>query len=634
MGKQQDGGGWEVVQAPKTIKFQKRQERSEQEAAERQADLNSGKLSGKDAASDKFTGKKKVDAFKKAGEEVLPQFDPLAKAAFDPSSKFSVGGKKKSAAAPVVEEEVKKGMTEEEKAAAKKERKKEKAKEIKVQAKKESLNKAVYADKLSEHVPQRILDGIAELPSRYVNRHKDQLTTTREFLDLYLPAECVLTEDYKTRSREERLEFPLSFQKSDKLMKVIEPIMKPIEDIKMLSAFVRDCVLNAFGRLNGASRPDDGKSFLGTRLMIQYILRIRPDALSNAVDEMEALFQTDETDKMTPNAAINFAWVMAQVRAPRELPNLVKSWGRVFVPRISGEGKGAVVDAGFALASIYGRVAEKQYPGQEKEKMKWRLNEKNSDPITTDQLVAMVKLSYAKNNRVNTTIKKLVAPFSILFTNQSSSRHWLKLAQNLLPFPDAQEQTLWLLTEGLVRDDSPKGSMQVWGDSYLLLVRESVLILTYMAKQQKELQSRANGEALETVFTAIKEKSEAVLRGEVKLEGKKQNRAVITTEDVERVLQLLNKTSALTKAKKVVEKPAKKAAPAAVAKGGKAASQEAGGSVIGSFLKFIFILVILAVAFVYVALPFLPEEQQRLVLQLKQEYQDVATTAILKVLKE
>lgn len=638
MGKQQDGGGWETVTAPKTEYFKKRQERSDQDAADRKADQEAGKLSGTDGVGDRYINKRsKVDAFKKAGEAYVA-VDVLGKASFDPTSKFSTGGKKKSA--PVVEEEpVKKGMTEEEKAAAKKDRKKEKAKDIKVQAKKDSLHKVMYADKVCEHVPQRILDGIAELPSRYVNRHKDQLTTTREFLDLYLPAECVLTEDYKNRSREERLEFPLSFQKSEKLMHVIEPIMKPIEDIKMLSAFVRDCVLNAFGRMNGASRPDDGKSFLGTRLMVQYILRIRPDALCSAVDEMEALFQTDEKDQMTPNAAINFAWVMAQVRDPRELPNLVQSWGRVFVPRITTEGKGAVVDAGYALASIYGRTGEKPYAGQEKDKVKWRLNEKHSDPLTTDQLVSMVKLTYAKNVRVTSTIKKIVAPYSMLFTNQSPSRHWLKLAQQLLAFPEAQEQMLWLLTEGLVLDDSPKGSMQVWTDSFLFLVRETALILTYMTKQQKQLQSRANGEALEKLFTTLKEKSEAVLRGELKLEGKKQQKAVITTEDVQKVLQLLNKTSALTKAKKAARAP--EPAPAAVAKGGKGkkaagskTDADAGGSLISSFLTTIFVLVLLAVALVYVALPFLPEEQQRLILQLKKEYQDLATTAIYKVIKQ
>eukprot|EP01062_Namystynia_karyoxenos_P056836 TRINITY_DN4774_c1_g3_i1.p1 TRINITY_DN4774_c1_g3~~TRINITY_DN4774_c1_g3_i1.p1 ORF type:complete len:663 (+),score=284.59 TRINITY_DN4774_c1_g3_i1:101-2089(+) len=622
-----DDGGWETVKAPKQVLYmQRKQQEARAEAAALREVAEAGKLACTDVtgAEQKRLKPQKVDKFKQAAAECLPQFDALAAAATDPASRFSVGGKgkkKEAAAVPPPEPEAapaKKVQTEAEKQAARKERRKQKAKEQKEQEK--SVPKEVFADKLVARVPAKIMEQLRELPGRYKGQLRDQLRLVPEFLDMYLPPGAVLCQNYKGLPFEERVKLPLASHDGG-LTAVVNPMFDAAaaEEPRALFSSLRGNTTMAFGRTQGCSRVDDGKGCIGTRLYLQLLLAHRPEVLTDNLTEFEESFQRDAEGRIVPAALLNLAWVFMQVRSPACMPSLARAWAQHFLPHIlakEGTAEGPVVDAGYAVGALIGRHIGDL---RDDDRRRWKNANQQADPVSPEELATALAASSPKKARLRTLIKNTLAPCGILYTAASPGKHYVRLMQLLLSCPDARELLLHLLTEAAVLDPSQKGCYKSWADSFLLLVRETSVLIGHWANRSKELSTRMSGPDLERLFEKLQLKCEDVLRGDVQGEAKKQlSKAAFEREDVEKVIQQLRRAQSLSRAK---PEPgvgagvgAGTAAPAAARpakqqqqKGARRPAKKGGCC---SWLLFCLVFAMLVVAATIVALPFLPPETQ------------------------
>eukprot|EP01059_Diplonema_ambulator_P003766 TRINITY_DN13476_c0_g5_i1.p2 TRINITY_DN13476_c0_g5~~TRINITY_DN13476_c0_g5_i1.p2 ORF type:complete len:613 (+),score=304.57 TRINITY_DN13476_c0_g5_i1:58-1896(+) len=538
---------------------------------------------------------KKKKADEAAAAKVKKQEEEEAKKGFNCLVKSE-----KKASEPVPESPKKTQKTEEEKAKDRKERKKEAAKKAAVAA---AATKApspkaevILADK-TKKIPAKVLEGIKELPEKYTGRVKDQYHTAVAFMNDYLTPECTCAANYKSLPIEKRWTYPLCDAQGFEPLLV--SIIKGSSDQNMWTAMLKDLLIQGFGR--ECNRPDDGKHYIGSKIAVQVLLKEFPSCFNKTVETIFA----HEDNEMVGAAAINFTWVLANLADSSAMEG-VQAWARVYYPRlVANEGRngGNIVEAGFAVADVLAGLE-----ATDEEKKRWRIANKDKDPLTYEQLTTPLKLIAPKKNKMVKLYKALLPSNSALFTPQSPRLYFAKLAGLLEKANEVNKPLILdLLVECIVYDPSSHGPLYCWTNNILFMVKESAQILEHISKNQKALSTRLNGKEMEKFFERLVQKCKEVQDGTLVPDAKKAKNCKHTPADVNNVLHWVGKVSSLAKAVPLDAPQTKKTQQTIkeVRREALEASQKKGFcSMLFSFILFVAIMVL----GYNLMLPFLPKE--------------------------
>eukprot|EP01061_Rhynchopus_euleeides_P038072 TRINITY_DN65462_c0_g1_i1.p2 TRINITY_DN65462_c0_g1~~TRINITY_DN65462_c0_g1_i1.p2 ORF type:complete len:607 (+),score=316.77 TRINITY_DN65462_c0_g1_i1:66-1886(+) len=544
-----------------------------------------------------YRQRKEEEAAKERAKKVE---EDLAKTGFNMLTKRKeeeAAAKAAAAAAAAAEEEAKKRpKTEAEKAAARKLRKKEKA----TKAKEEDTGKftvpkaSATLDKLASHVPKAVAESLRGLPKKYTGRVKDQFLTAVLHLNDMFPSGTLTHKNYKALPLKERWAQPVASDAKGAIAPFLHTIIDGSTDDAMWNATARDLIAQVFGR--DGCRADEGSHFLGSKFALQVLLRYRPTAFTEKASAIEGTF-LHEGGTMVGSAAINYSWVLAQL-GDEAACDAVASWSRVyFYPRIAaneGKASGAASECGTALADYLAGLN----PSDEVRKQ-YLNTTKHHDPLEKE-LFTVIPLVAPKMNRHIRLFSTIIPKFSVLFTPTSAHAYFTKLALSLRTANDVSRPLILdLIVECLVLDT---GCIYAWGNDFLVLAKETSLILQHMGGK-KDLRSKLDGAEFEKLFAKINSLCDGALDGSVpRPTGKKGKMCNYDEADLQSAKSWVKRSSGMAKA---IPKNAPVTNKKAQQKLRQLAAEKKSSGVFTTLILF----VILAVVSVWLALPYLPKEQ-------------------------
>eukprot|EP01063_Lacrimia_lanifica_P011282 TRINITY_DN18099_c0_g1_i1.p2 TRINITY_DN18099_c0_g1~~TRINITY_DN18099_c0_g1_i1.p2 ORF type:complete len:605 (+),score=333.14 TRINITY_DN18099_c0_g1_i1:75-1889(+) len=529
--------------------------------------------------------------------------------------------KKEKAARKEAEEKAKNEKNMSEKEAAKKHQKKVenlRAKEKRDTTKAASpKSKATFAD-AAVRAGDAPRAELREIPKKYPGRTKDQFYTAMTILNDIFNADVVISSSFKTLNTVDRWAHPTQgLGKDTSFQKALCRLIDGSDDDLMWNASLRDCLLRVFGP--DGCRVDEGRHYLGTRFLVQTLLRHRPQAFTVAPGKVEDLFTDVDRKLSNPHAAANYAWVLAQLTDGAAC-EAVASWASVYgAPIIEHDGK----DASAVVSQVGMELAEQlsQLKPSDEAKSAYKAQH-NGEPVPANLLWSCFEQVAPKKKRYEKLCKTLLPQYSVLFTAGSPGRHFHRTAQLLRKCNDVSKPLILdTLVEAVVLD--PNGVLTYWTNDLLPVVKETSMILDAMHAKEKYLSTRANGMEMERFFDRLGNKCQDIQSGKLAPTAKQAKRCNFDASDVSAIQSRLSKVASLASALPT-DAPVSKKQAAKLNKHIRDKSETQGGFGFGSF---IFMLIAVALA-VYIALPFLPPPLQA---QIKQAFNKHGKPVVDKV---
>ncbi|KAJ9449244.1 hypothetical protein DIPPA_04811 [Diplonema papillatum] len=560
MGKNDDGGGWQVVPASKSVQYKKKKEEEEKqrrmkEFEAEQAQLGFAALQSKSKEEPKEEKSHKSEADKLLEKKERKKEEKMKKKKMEKD-------KSKTASSPV--------------------------------------RKTVTLASRAENIPESMLAGIAELPKKYPGRVKEQFNTVVDYLNAHFSSEVVTSLEYSKLSLRERWSMPLAaVPTSSPLVAHMHQVIDGSSDANMWNATAKDLIFEAFNQ--NATRPDDGTAYLGSKIALQVLISYCPAAFNINPHSVESLF-LDSSGAFTDSSSRNYSWLLAQLQNGSAIEG-VCSWRRVFLPTLVGNGGrngGPIVEMGHHSAEKLSELS----PSEDAKKEYFNAK---GEPIAFDQLVGALHLIAPKRNKLTRLFSNLLTKYSCLFTMQSPHKYFNRLALALRNTNEVNGPILLnLLVECMVVE--PNGVFTAWTHDFLPLVQETVLILEHLHKNQAELKTRINGKQFERFLERVSERCADIQKGTLVPEGKKAKLCSFTPEDVESVKGLVRRVGSLTKAVPVDAPKTKKALKKEKADARETAQKQARERAFCSTLVTVFVFAVALLLVAFLALPFLPKE--------------------------